>query len=273
MASTTPDATSPAARTRPAHRRTRPRGPSVGQATTSAVSSAIPVAVAPALTRTPPVGARTQGQHQQSWTGHYGDRDRDERGAPAGERGLGRGWSPEQVARASQCGDDPGGDAEGRVADIERVEQRARGGRGGAYGEPADHRADGGHADNGPPRAPGARNRECGPGRVERQHQRGGPQPARWRVIARVGGAGPFARLDDRDGSQQPGERVLLVVHAGLSVAEPRALHPLRAGVRGILVVGLRAHSQSRDAGGTFGDRLSQVGEPGLPPAPPATSR
>ena len=170
----------------------------------------------------------------------------------------------------ASAGHDPGGDAERGLADIECVEQRASRGRGGAHREPADRPAGGGHADDAPRRPPGARDPERGPGRVERQHQHGGPQPARRRVIAGLGRASqarPFARLDDRDGSQQPGECVLLVVHAGLAIEEPRALHPLRpGGVRGVLAVGLRFQRQPGDAGGTFGDRLSQVGQPGLRP-------
>ncbi len=58
---------------------------------------------------------------------------------------------------------------------------------------------------------------------------------------------------------------MLLVVHAGLPIAKPRALHSLRVGsVGGILRVGLGAHGQSGDAGGTFGGRVLQVGQPGL---------
>ena len=150
------------------------------------------------------------------------------------------------------------------------LEQRASRCRGRAHGEPANRSAEGGHPHNGPLRPPGARDSGRGPGRVERQNQRDHPQPGRWRIIAGAGRDSPsstLARLDDRDGSQQCGQLVLLVVHPGLPVAEPGALHPLRPGsVRGVGAIGLRPHGQPGDAGGALGDGLLQVGQSGLLP-------
>ena len=130
------------------------------------------------------VRARTQRHHQQGGTGDRGDRDRDECGAPARQRGLGRGRSAEQVDCAGQRRDDPGGDAERGLADVKGLQQRPTGRRGRADREPADRPAGGGHADDVPRRPPGARDRERRPGRVQRQHQHRGPQPARRPVVA-----------------------------------------------------------------------------------------
>ena len=48
---------------------------------------------------------------------------------------------------------------------------------------------------------------------------------------------------------KNPGQRVLLVVHAGLAVDEPGALHALGpGGARGILGVGLRLDGEAGDA-------------------------
>src|SRR5215218_2334082 len=56
---------------------------------------------------------------------------------------------------------------------------------------------------------------------------------------------------------------MLLVVHARLAVAEPRALDPVGSGrARGVLGAGLLAHRQPGDAGGALGDRPPQLGQP-----------
>ena len=126
-----------------------------------------------------PIGPRPQRRHQQGGTGDQRNRDWDERGAPAGERGFGRWRSPEQVGDADQSRHDPGGDPERGLADVERLEQRASRRRGRAHGEPADRSAEGGHPHNGPVRPPGVRDSGRGPGRVERQNHRDHPQPGR----------------------------------------------------------------------------------------------
>ena len=206
-------------------------------------------------------------QHQQRGPGHHRDRHRDERGAPAGERGFGRGWSAEQVGGAGQHGDHPGSDAEGGVADIERVEQRASCGRGGAHGEPADHAADGGQAGNDPRRAPGARDRERGAGRVERQHERRGPQPARWRVIAGAGRSSSTVRPPRTIGMVRSSP-ANACCWSSMRVSPSRNHAPStrsgRAELAASVVVGLRADGQPRVAGRAFGDRLTQVGQSGI---------
>ena len=259
----TPPATSAAASSRPAQRRPRPPEPSVGNRGHQPGQQRDAGRHRAGAHEHTLVRARAQRHHQQGGAGHHGDRDGDERGAPAGSAGSGGGGLRNRSIDAGQRRHDPGGDAERGLADVKGLEQRAARGRGCAHREPADRPAGGGHADDFPRRPPGARDPERGPGRVERQHQHGGPQPARRPVVA--GPGRPSRRLDDRDRSQQPGKRVLLVVHAGLAVEEPGALHPLRpGGVRGVLGVGLRLDRQPGDAGGAFGERLPQVGQPGL---------
>ena len=152
----------------------------------------------------------------------------------------------------------PGGDAERRLADVERVEQRPsrprrRNTRRARRATRRRRRRRQRFA------ATGARDAERGPRRIEREQEHGDPQPTRRALVAGNG----RARLDDRDGSQQAGQCVLLIVHAGLAVAVPGARDPVRpGGVRGIVRAGLLGHGQSRDAGGPFGERIAQVGQP-----------
>ena len=228
-----PPATSPAASSRLAHRRTRPLGPSAGIRATSAASSATPAAIAPKLTRTALVGAGADGDDEEGRAGDRRDRDRYERRAAAGQRGLRLRRSPEQVADAGEPGHDPGGDTERGVADVECVEQRVgqRSGR-------ARRRARRSHR---PPRTPRGRSRGVRSARGTANAARAGlsastsdegPQPARRRVIAGVGRALQALRLRDRNGPQQPGECVLLVVHPGLAVGGTTRPPPARAARR-----------------------------------------
>ena len=81
-------------------------------------------------------------------------------------------------------------------------------------------------------RAPsGARDPERRPDRVQRQQEDERPQPAGRRLVARRSPDPPPARTIATVRSRR-GERVLLVVHARLAVAEPRALHATRVRAR-----------------------------------------
>ena len=209
------------------------------------------------------IGTRAEGDNQKRRARDHRDRDGDQGGTPPGQRGLGWGRSAEQVGGAGQQGDDARRDTEGGIADVERVEQR-RGECGGrADGDGADGASEGGQLDCGPRGASGARHAERGSGRVQGQDEHDRPEPRRRRLAARVGAGRALARLRDRNRVDERRERVLLVVHSGLAVAEPRALDPVGpGGARGVGRVRLRIHCEAAYAGGALRDRRAQVGHP-----------
>src|SRR4029450_5685606 len=92
------------------------------------------------------------------------------------------------------------------------------------------------------------------------------PQPRRGGGPARRAGR-TAVRLDDRDRAQQGGQGVLLVVHPGRAVAEPRAPHPVRRRGRGSVGrVRLPADGEPGYARRPLGQRLSDVGQAWIGP-------
>ena len=157
----TPHARRPAATRRAAQRRARPPGPSVGHQAASENPEALPPEWRTFFEsgercragrhrarghEDPLVGARAERHDQQGGACHQRDRDGDERGAPAGERGLGRGRPAEQVGNGDDGGHHSGCQAKRRLTDVEAIEERTPGSRRHAHGETADCTADGGES-------------------------------------------------------------------------------------------------------------------------------